>query len=165
MKPNKAIHVLARAVIVDEGHILMTYNDRLPLDKQFYLFPGGHIEHGETAVAALKRKLMKEVGFSFTIGRFLGCLEHEFSQDKTFFSAANTIGKCHTHEYNLMFKAAAPTIKAGVTPPPVEAETALKWLKLSELTQAYVLPSTLSSWVLQWLQADNSQGFQTEVFL
>ena len=67
---NNNIHVLARAVIVDQNHILLAYDPRphpqhyYEFDRQFYHLPGGHIEFKESAKNALVREI-KEVIQSF----------------------------------------------------------------------------------------------------
>jgi 8-oxo-dGTP diphosphatase len=77
MNENKNIHTLARAIIIDQGHILLAHH---PSWKQgHYYLPGGHIEHGESAQQTVLRELDEEMGLTFTIGRFLGCLEYSCS--------------------------------------------------------------------------------------
>ncbi len=50
---QNTIHVLARAVLIDQGHILVCKTLDLPAN--FYFLPGGHIEPGESASMALLR--------------------------------------------------------------------------------------------------------------
>lgn len=47
------IHVLARAVIIDQDNILLCQTLDLPVS--FYFLPGGHVEHEESASSALIR--------------------------------------------------------------------------------------------------------------
>ena len=71
------IHVLARAVVIDQDNILLCKTLDLPVS--FYFLPGGHVEHGESASSALIRELSEETGArNVEIKRFLGVLEHSF---------------------------------------------------------------------------------------
>ena len=76
---NKNIHVLSRAVIIDQGHLLVCQT--LDLPNNFYFLPGGHVEHGESAEQTVLRELVEECGSVCTIKRFLGCLEYSFDLD------------------------------------------------------------------------------------
>jgi ADP-ribose pyrophosphatase YjhB (NUDIX family) len=56
---NNNIHVLSRAVIIDQGHILLCKTLDLPVS--FYFLPGGHVKHGESVESAVLRSLRKAV--------------------------------------------------------------------------------------------------------
>ena len=60
MSHKNNIHVLSRAIILDQEHILVCKTRDLPIS--FYFLPGGHIEHGESAEAAVIRELLEESG-------------------------------------------------------------------------------------------------------
>lgn len=76
MNNKEKIHVLSRAVIIDQGNILLCKT--LDLKINFYFLPGGHIENGESARTSLLRELKEETGFDCQEKRFLGCLEYSF---------------------------------------------------------------------------------------
>lgn len=147
------IHVLARAIIVDEAHILLAQDSRQEGD-YFYL-PGGHIEHGELAIQSLERELIEEVGDGFSVGRFLGCVENEFSD------GCPIIQGCHTHEYNLIFEAHSTHLKAGTIPPPREEFTLLSWVPIKDLSTIQLLPPILKELIPFWLESDFDGAFQT----
>ena len=88
MSNKNNIHVLSRAVIIDQQSILLCKT--LDLQANFYFLPGGHVEHGESVRESILRELMEETGSSGKIKRFLGCLEYSFE------FSANSI--CHNHE-------------------------------------------------------------------
>ena len=52
---EKNIHVLARAVIIDDSKIMLCKTTGL--NNNFYFLPGGHIENNEKAEDALLREL------------------------------------------------------------------------------------------------------------
>jgi 8-oxo-dGTP diphosphatase len=94
MSNKNNIHVLSRAVIIDQNHILLCKT--LDLQENFYFLPGGHVEHGESVEISLLRELVEETASEGKIKRFLGCLEYSFE------FGANSI--CHNHEYNFIFE-------------------------------------------------------------
>jgi 8-oxo-dGTP diphosphatase len=76
MNNKNNIHVLSRAVIIDQHHLLLCKT--LDLKNNFYFLPGGHVEHGESVETSLLRELIEETGSEAKIKRFLGCLEYSF---------------------------------------------------------------------------------------
>lgn len=154
MNENKKIHTLARAIIIDQGHILLAHH---PSWKQgHYYLPGGHIEHGESAGQTVLRELDEEMGIAFTLQRFLGCLEYSFQPN---------LGAriCHTHEYNFLFLATSPEIKAGVMPAQKEEHVAFAWAPLENLTSIHLLPEPLIQLIPAWSSFDLSQAFVTQM--
>ena len=97
----------------------------MPLN--FYFLPGGHIEHGESAEKALLRELVEETGAQSCIKRFLGCLEYSFEPGQN--------SKCHNHEYNLVFEAAAETLKVDNKLLQGEKHIELTWIALSQIAE------------------------------
>lgn len=154
MNSNKNIHTLARAIIIDQGKILLAHH---PGWKQghFYL-PGGHIEHGESAQQAVLRELDEEMGIAFKIERFLGCLEYSFIPN---------LGTkvCHSHEYNFLFLATSSDISADKLPEQKEEHVAFVWLPLQDLATAYLLPAPLVQLIPVWLNEQNKQAFESEM--
>src|ERR1700734_1204151 len=101
MSNNHTIHVLSRAVIIDQQHILVCKTLDLPIS--FYFLPGGHVEHEESAESAVIREVFEESGSQCTIKRFLGCLEYSFEPGHS--------SICHNHEYNLIFEGESDSLK------------------------------------------------------
>ncbi|MFH2020439.1 MAG: NUDIX hydrolase [archaeon] len=67
----------AKAIIIKDNKILMT---KLCVNNKFiWALPGGRIEDGETAEAALKRELIEELGAEIKIIRLLG--EYHFFRE------------------------------------------------------------------------------------
>jgi len=79
---NKKIEVLVRAIIQKKGKILIC--KKIGKDyrgKNYYFFPGGHLDFGESAKEALKRELMEELGLKIKKSSFIGISEHLFVED------------------------------------------------------------------------------------
>ncbi|MCR4994126.1 MAG: (deoxy)nucleoside triphosphate pyrophosphohydrolase [Bacteroidales bacterium] len=72
----KTIKVVA-AVIVDEGRILATQRGYGPM-KDYWEFPGGKVETGETLQEALKREIIEELATEILVGELFEMVEHEY---------------------------------------------------------------------------------------
>ncbi len=86
----KHIEAIARAVIIEAGHVLLCQHSR----KGYCFLPGGHIEFGETAPQALARELVEEAGVRIDVADLLALEDHAFRQR----------GK-RRHEFNFIFRA------------------------------------------------------------
>lgn len=138
------IHIQSRAVIIEEDHILLCKT--IGLDQNFYFLPGGHIEHGESARQALIRELEEEVGFTFKINRFLGCMEYSFDPNVTIHA------KCHTHEYNFIFEAQSEiSIDPKKPLKQIEDNLEIHWISLNHLDQIDLRPEPIRQLIPTWL--------------
>ena len=151
MNNQDKIHVLSRAVMIDQNKILLCKT--LDLAVNFYFLPGGHIEHGESAETALLRELMEETGAPCKIKRFLGCLEYSFEPEQ------NSI--CHNHEYSFIFEAESDAIKSNHKPPQLEAHIELLWMPLNQLTDIDFRAEPLRELVPHWLKSPSSDVFRS----
>lgn len=143
MKNN--IHVLSRAVIIDEGHILLCKTLDLPIS--FYFLPGGHVEHGESATHTILRELSEEAGArNVVIKRFLGCLEHSFEPGH------NSV--CHNHEYNFIFEAESEDLKLHKKIPQLEAHIELVWIPLAHLAEIDLRAEPFKVLIPKWLELE-----------
>ncbi len=149
MNHNQHIHVLSRAVIINEGHILLAYDPRETPNHyyepgvRFYYLPGGHIEFQESAEGTLLRELFEESGYDIYIENFLGIIENswEFPGDEVC---------CHTHEINLIFHAQFMDDLGTTVIPQKEEHVALKWIPLSELPGIDLRPEDLKELIPEW---------------
>lgn len=74
----KRLHVAAGVIRRGDGHVLIA---RRPLDKHqggLWEFPGGKVEAGETAEAALARELAEELGIAVAAARPLIKVRHDY---------------------------------------------------------------------------------------
>jgi 8-oxo-dGTP pyrophosphatase MutT (NUDIX family) len=156
------IHVLSRAVVIDDEHILLAYDPRVKpfhyyeLNKKFYYLPGGHIEFKESAERSVIREIEEETGYKSTIEYFLGCLEHawHFTGDEIC---------CHTHEINLIFKVNIPRLKAGTHIIQREEHVAFDWININNLQEIDLRPEPLKKLIPGWLNAQATKSFQSTI--
>lgn len=148
-----AIHVLSRAVIVDDGKILLCKT--LDLKINFYFLPGGHIEHGESAKQALLRELKEETNADCKIRRFLGCLEYNFVPGH------NSI--CHNHEYNFIFEVSSEQLTSNKEIISSEKHIELTWLPISKLRTIDFRAEPLKQLLSKWLAGNLENQFISEM--
>ncbi|HUX78294.1 MAG TPA: NUDIX domain-containing protein [Alphaproteobacteria bacterium] len=151
MSSKNNIHVLSRAVIIDQNHILVCKTRDLPIS--FYFLPGGHVEHGESAETAVLRELFEESGSQCTIKRFLGCLEYSFEPGHS--------SICHNHEVNFFFEADSDDLKIQNPIASREEHIELIWLPLREVGSIDFRPEPLKTLILQWLDSNVNNAFRS----
>ena len=146
---REPIHVLARALVVDGSRILL--KERLDAGPAYFHLPGGHIEPGETAAAALVREFREETGLAVVCGPFAGCLECLFQPRPP---------GCHGHEYNLVFW--ADFTDPPVDPPPqLEAGVRYRWMPLEDLGGLDLRPRHLLACLPLWFGRREAGAFQS----
>lgn len=154
------IHVLARAVIIQNNYILLAYDPRFKpyhyydLDTFFYYLPGGHIEFNEPAKTTIIREIKEETGYNCEVERFMGLLENSWLPQKEGLY-------CHTHEINLIFKVNIPEIDTNINIEPIEEHVAFKWERLDRLSQVDFRPKNLVNILPAWLKEDFNQSFES----
>ncbi len=151
MSHKNNIHVLSRAVVLDQEHILLCKTRDLPIS--FYFIPGGHIEHGESAEVAVLRELLEESGAQCRIKRFLWCLEHSFEPGHS--------SICHNYEYNFFFEAESDLLKIQIPLACLEDHIELIWIPLHEIDSIDFRPEPLKNLLPEWLKSPKNNTFQS----
>jgi len=160
MSHKNNIHVLSRAVIIHDDHLLLAYDPRkepkhyYEFNVPFYYLPGGHIEFNESAQEAVVREIYEETGFDSNIERFLGVFEHSWN-----FSGDEVC--CHTHEINLIFKVNLKAVNGLISISQKEEHVALQWLPLRELDSIDFRPEPLKMLLSNWLHAPRNGAFES----
>ena len=133
---TQPIRIAARAVILDEGRILVTENR----DDQgtFYLLPGGGQVHGETLAQALLRECREEIGAEVDVGDLLFARDyvgghHEF---------AATESGVHQVELYFLCRLAFGTAPTAGDAPDVW-QTGVRWVSIEELDGVRLYPAAL----------------------
>jgi len=74
---NSNFEVCVRGIIKKNGKILVCKRK----DKDYYFFPGGHVEFGEQAEDALRRELKEELNLSIKNISFIGVSENIYQEE------------------------------------------------------------------------------------
>lgn len=147
------IHVTARAVIIDHGHILLCKTTDLV--SNFYYMPGGHVEHMETVEVALLRELLEETGSKASLKRLLGVMEYIFEPGHS--------AICHNNEYCFYYEAELDNIKFGSVLPKIEANADLVWIELDQLKNYDFRPEPLLELLPGWLRREEGISFYSQI--
>ena len=118
---QRRIHVVA-AVILKEGKVFATQRG-YGAYKDWWEFPGGKVEPGETPEMALVREIREELKTRIAADRFLTTVEYDYPE----FHLSMDCFWCHVEEGELVL---------------VEHEAA-RWLPLDDLRQVKWLPADL----------------------
>ena len=149
---KNSIHIVSRAVIIDQEHILLCKNIDLPID--FYFLPGGHIEHGESAENSLLRELVEETGTKCIIKRLLGCIEYGFEPKHE--------SLCHNHEYCFVFEIDQhSTLTVNQPIPKIEPHIEFFWVHIAKLDSIDLRPEPLKEFLPLWLASAKINTFQS----
>ncbi len=144
MGKAQEIEFIARGVWIASDRLLCCRNVR----HGYHYLPGGHVEVGESAAAALARELQEEAGEAVHVGGLLAVAENSFSRSSQV-----------THELNLVFHVKQPAPRRA-DPPAVssrEPKIAFDWLGRDQVLAAKFLPPIIQGWLVEnWraVQAD-----------
>lgn len=130
---EKQIEVLVRAIFQRDGKFLVCQK----IGRNYYFFPGGHVEFGEDAEQALSRELKEELGIKVKKFSFIGGVEHTFTEDKKFH-----------HEINLAFWSPAKNITAESA----EDHLRFSWISKGKMAESKIYPTALKRAVLKWMK-------------
>lgn len=142
-----AIEVISRAVLISHGFVLVCRSVR----KGHAYLPGGHVEPGESAAAALRRELHEEAGVSVTPTAVLQVHESVFGA-----------GRDVHHEVNIVFHVEH---QLSAPDPVASREPGLRfeWVALASLEAAGLRPEAAVSIVTAIARGITVQAFRSDV--
>lgn len=125
------IRVSARALIVRGGSVLLVeFDDESGLH---YNLPGGGVEPGESLVEALQRETAEETSAEIEVGPLLFVVEYEPQR--------NLMWAGPVHALSFIFECSlAGEVEPGMPACPDANQTAVKWIRLSDLESVELLP-------------------------
>jgi ADP-ribose pyrophosphatase YjhB (NUDIX family) len=134
---KSSIHILARAVIRQDGHILLAHC----IGASNTFLPGGHVEHGETLSHAIHRELLEEFAKPCIVHSYLGAIEHAFHLQNDL-----------QHEINHFFRVSVQGLNALDAIQSCEPHLRFVWQPLNRLAEANLQPYPL----VHLLESDTS---------
>lgn len=163
VKNDELTHeLLSRGLCVSAcGRVLLC---RLVSARHRSFLPGGHVDPGEGARAALVREIREELGVVSRAGAFLGAAEH-------FFGPPGGL----TFEMNVVFALECPALSAapaaagggpGIPPDPPSAEPWQEffWWPADRLAEVGFEPACLRGTVAEWVSAMRGGSAAAPVF-
>lgn len=137
--------ILARGICVQDGKILLAYLK----SKEYYFLPGGHVEHGESALAAFEREIGEELGIEATVGKVALVFEHTWQNKESL-----------VHEINFIITFAVA--KDAILTPQVE-HLEFKWIPLDDLKTIKFLPVELTEKVIKIAKGEEVGFFKSSM--
>ncbi|MCK4453882.1 NUDIX domain-containing protein [Candidatus Parcubacteria bacterium] len=130
---NKEFEVCVRAIIQYQNKILVCKHK----EKDYYFFPGGHINFGESAKETLLREMKEELDLLPDKCKFIGAVENFFVEDNE-----------NHHEINLVFGTEVEKINAESK----ENHISFVLMDRNQFSQENILPIALKKAILKWLK-------------
>lgn len=131
MGGKRHIELIARGVLMRQGKVLLCRSVR---GGYFYL-PGGHVEFGEKAAAAVRREFKEETGLDIVVGQCVLVTEgHFFAGDR------------EHHEVNLVFLVEHEGDGLDHFSSR-EPEIAFEWVDLAAIVSFDVRPLAVRAWL------------------
>lgn len=134
----KPIRNSAKAVLIRDGHILLTKNQ----DDQgyFYLFPGGGQEPKEELKDAVVRECLEEIGRRVTVGGLLHVREY-IGQNHQF---ADWDADVHQVEFYFSCELIDKDNDSFTGSNPDSHQVGVEWMEIAKLDEIRLYPDTLS---------------------
>jgi 8-oxo-dGTP diphosphatase len=134
---SSQIEIITRGVMIHNNFILLCRN----VKNGYHFLPGGHVEFGEPASAALAREFIEECGLPLAVGDLLLTHEHIYARKSG-----------PRHEVNLVFHVEhleVSTSGARVRVESKEPKIEFDWIALSELDKIELRPTTMRQWLVE----------------
>jgi len=126
--------VLVRGIVENKkGEILVCRKKT----KNYYFFPGGHVEFGESNMKALKREFKEELNVEIEKASFIGGSNHVFIEENK-----------KRHEINLFYNLEISELKSESC----EDHIDFFWFTKDKLKKETVFPEPLKQGLLEWFE-------------
>lgn len=138
-------HVLVRAVIVHNDHVLCAYDPNLNGQPLFYHLPGGHLQYNVDAKECLQMHLQKHFDLEVEVAHCTGAFER--SWDTAPYSIT-----CHKHEVTLVFVAHLKH-DVDIQNPIVSKKPnafCFTWIPLSQIDSLDIRPHVMADMLSNW---------------
>jgi 8-oxo-dGTP pyrophosphatase MutT (NUDIX family) len=131
----KQIEVIARVLVVKEGRVLTCK----AVQDGHYFLPGGHVEFGESASAAIVREMREEAAVTAVNLTPIGLFENTFGA-----------GEELHHEINVLYAGAVEEEQVIS----VEPHIAFEWVPVAEFGNIPFLPEAFRAELIRFFSAE-----------
>lgn len=134
-------HLRTRALIHHDGKVLVAHEK----NSDHTSLPGGHVETGESVIAALRREIMEECGRKCEVNEYLGAIENAWLENGV-----------NQWEITHFFRATISDLKNN--PDIISAEDRLEflWIGAGEFERENLLPLPLRDLIRRWINGDKT---------
>lgn len=133
--------LIARAIVVRDGHLLVNQNVNKKSGESYVALPGGHVDPGESCVAALAREIEEELAATAQVGELAFVAESIY--------AGRSRHDKSRHELTLFFEATVTGLREeGLLVSSPEPDKRFCWLPLNQIEAANLLPATARDFLL-----------------
>ncbi len=130
-----SFEICVRGIIFKDNKILVCQQK----GKDYYFFPGGHVEFGENSQDALIRELKEELNLSLKKVEYIGTVENIYKDKEK---------KEKHHEINLVFEVKADKVKDKSK----EDHLDFFFFDKEKFQKEKVLPLALRNVLIKWLK-------------
>lgn len=134
---DECFEVIARALIKKENKILLCRS----VSRDYYFFPGGHVELGEISSDALIREMKEERGSDVKNLKFIGLIENIYNEKE------NT-----KYEINIVFEAEEEN--SDIETVTKEDHIEFEFLSLEEIKKTDIRPVPLKEKIIEYIEKE-----------
>lgn len=134
-------HLRTRALIHHDGKVLVAHEK----GSSHTSLPGGHIEVGEGAVAALRREIVEECGRNCDVHEYLGAIENAWVENGV-----------NQWEITHFFRATISDLKNNSDITSAEDRLEFLWIGAREFEKENLLPLPLRDLIKRWVSGDRA---------
>jgi ADP-ribose pyrophosphatase YjhB (NUDIX family) len=148
------IRVAAKAVIVQDGEVLLTCNVH-PDDPEgeFFLLPGGGQQHGEPLSDCLRREVSEETGYRVEVGDLLWVRDYIGASHQ--FAAYEP----NVHQIEVMFACAVDRAQTPEVPSEEDAwQLSVEWVSVDDLARLRFFPAALVPQLVLFVRSGDRPG-------
>lgn len=143
------VNLIVRAIILHEDHILLTTTTESNREfaQNLYFLPGGHVDHNESSLEALKREIWEEMHLKIESSVYKGILECSWDRKGNIY-----------HELNLVYQVKINGL--DLKQPPVSMDHSFQkfvWYPVNALNNLVILPHALKPLIQKAVNGTHEQ--------